>query len=384
MKTDLQISGLMNKDRTWAEVNLSALLHNFRYAQATKKRVMCVLKANAYGHGALVCGKFLEQNGADAFAVASLEEGIQLRCGGITLPILVLGYVPPEKIPLLIEHGLTPSVTSEKHAVLLNRAACDCNKTLTVHVKVDTGMSRLGIAAGVGTDIQEAAAVVMRICGLSNLDVEGLYTHYAAANMPSGRDFTLLQYLRFSDIIKILTNEDMRPRLCHISNSPGILYHGHTCIDMVRAGSLLYGMYPDGIPNESGILRPVMTLKAKIAQIQNLAQGATVSYGRTFSCKTDMRVAVVMAGYADGYPRQLSNVGYDTVSGMRCSTLGVVCMDLHCIDAGYLPENAVGMEAVLWGKGGMSLERAAGLSGMANCEITCTVGKRVPRIYIID
>jgi len=376
--------------RAWAEINLSALKHNLDVAKQTGRRVMCVIKANAYGHGAVPCGRFLQDNGADAFAVATIDEAIELREHGIALPILVLGYTHHNYAKLLTHYRLEQTVVDESAAAELSLAAMQAGTKINVHVKVDTGMSRAGILAQGEESAHEAAMAVERIMEMEGLNVVGLYTHFAAADMPTEEKFTAWQMNNFNIIIDYLTAQNKRPAICHTSNSAAIMNHVNTHIDMVREGIMLYGLYPNNEPhggneNEKKLM-PVMTLKGRVSQVKELPADATVSYGRTFKAEGAIKVAIISIGYADGYPRCLSNRAWVKIGGKVYPQIGRVCMDMIMADvtnSGGL-QSAVkrGDEVILFGKNGMSVEEVANIVGTINYEITCLVTPRAKRVYI--
>ena len=369
-------------ERTWAEIDLAALLHNFNIARATGKQVMCVVKADAYGHGMLPCAVFLEQHGADAFAVACLQEALELRLGGVKAPLLILGYTPSDYLPLLVGHDIIQTVVDECHADELDEAANAAGVRLRVHVKIDTGMSRLGIFAQGEPYAQEAAAAVRRINEKRGLVVEGLYTHCAVADTESEDAFTAYQAENFAAVIGQLESWGIRPPVCHAGNSACILRHPSLHFDMVREGIMLYGMYPDSIPQENGMLRPVMSLKSRIAQIKELPAGTSVSYGRIYQTNCSARIALVSAGYADGYPRRLSNHAYAVIAGKQYPQVGRVCMDMLMADITGAQDIQRGDIVTLLGAGGMCMEEAAQAVGTVNYELTCLVCARAKRVYV--
>jgi len=366
--------------RTWAEIDLSALLHNFGLARSTGRRVMCVIKADAYGHGAVACGRFLEENGADAFAVASLAEAVELRRAGLHRPILILGYTPSSHARTLATLDLTQTAVDEGAARELSAAARAQGVTVSIHAKVDTGMSRLGILAQGPQNALEAARAVERMAALPGLDLTGLFTHFSVADTPSEDEYTAWQLQNYLVVLEELQRRGVRPAVCHTSNSACILAHPETQIDMVREGIMLYGLYPASQPTE-GPLRPVMTLKSRVCQVRELPGGTSVSYGRTYTTRGPMTCAVVSAGYADGYPRRLSNQAWVCLEGRRCAQVGRVCMDMIMVDVtGGVVQR--GDEVILFGHGGMSLEEVAQRVGTINYEIACLVTPRVRRVYL--
>lgn len=366
--------------RTWAEIDMAALKHNYEIARATGKKVMCVIKADAYGHGAVRCGRYLEKCGADAFAVACLSEALELRQGGITKTILILGYTSHEYAKVLADNDITQTLVDESHALELNEAAKAANVTVKGHIKLDTGMSRAGLFAQGHDAAMKAAEAAERMSKLSNVKVTGMYTHFCVADTPDQDEFTAWQLENYKTVMNYLTEKGLRPETCHTSNSVGILYHPETQIDMVREGVILYGMYPDSMP-QYGPLKPVMTLKSHVSQVRDFPAGATVSYGRTFKGDKPFTTAVVLAGYADGYPRRLSNNTTVTINGVRYPQAGRICMDM-CMVLADKDKVKRGDEVTLIGGNSISWEDAAQKVGTINYELTCLVTNRVPRVYI--
>ena len=369
--------------RAWAEIDLGAMVHNLEYAKKLAGRKVCaVIKGDAHGHGAVRCAKALLAHGCDAFAVACLDEGIELREAGIQAPVLVLGWTPAEFAGELSDHGLTQSILDEAYALDLEEALAKAGKTLDVHVKIDTGMSRTGIFAQ--EDPTDAAEAVLRIARLPHLRITGIFTHYAAADVPAKDDFTAWQLENFKTVLARLEEKgfDRSKVTVHASNSACVLRHPETYFDMVRTGVMLYGFYPDDKFRPDGPLRQALSLKARVAEVKELPAGAHVSYGCTFETSRPTRVAVVSAGYADAYPRNLSNKGaYVVINGQKCPQIGRVCMDLTMFDVTDADVRR-GDVAVLYGHGGMSLEEIAELTGSINCEATSLLTKRVTKVYI--
>ncbi len=370
-----------SKERTWAEIDLCALKHNYAIAKGTGKKVLCVVKANAYGHGAVRCSRFLQEQGADFFAVTCLSEAIELREGGIEKPILILGYTPPESAELLAQYHITQAVQDEEYAQALGGAAHEAGVNLDVHVKVDTGMSRMGIFAQGREAAKAAAEETERIFNIAGILVKGIFTHFSVADTPSEDDYTRWQIENYLDVLHGLEIRGLRPELSHAGNSAAILNYPETHFDMIRAGIMLYGMYPDSI-DRNGVLRPVLTMKSRVAQVHDLPAGTSISYGRTFQSQGPIRTAVVMAGYADGHPRRLSNQGYDLIGGKKYPQIGRICMDMHMIDITGNDSIRPGDEVILWGGAGMHTEEVAQIVGTVNYEITCLINPRVPKVYI--
>ena len=365
--------------RTWVEIDLKALKHNLEYAKRNiGRKVICVIKADAYGHGAVQCGKYLEANGADMFAVAALQEAVELRDNGIKLPILILGYTDPHYAELLSQLDIEQTIVDEAHAVAMNKSAKEYGVTVKVHVGIDTGMSRIGVFAQ--ANHRDAVDAVERICNMSNLDVTGMYTHFAAADDPAQYEFTSFQYRNYSIVFNGLAERGIRIPNCHVSNSAAIL-SSPVHFDSIREGIILYGLYPNSKPVEYGVLEPVMTLKSHVTQVRRLPAGATVSYGRTYKAESEIESAVICAGYADGYPRRLSNAGRIAINNQFYPQIGRVCMDV-CMANVTGGSVKAGDEAILFGRGGMSLEEVSQIVGTINYELACLVSKRVPRVYI--
>lgn len=369
------------KARTWVEIDLPALRHNLEYAKRTiGRKVICVIKADAYGHGAIRCGRYLQDHGADMFAVATLPEALELRENGVNLPILILGYTDPIHAEILARLSLEQTAVDEAHAVALNEKAREYGVKVKVHVAIDTGMSRIGVFAQ--NNHQAAVDAVERICNLSNIDVTGMYTHFAAADDPTQYEFTSFQYRNYSIIFNGLAERGIRIPNCHVSNSAAILSNP-VHFDSIREGIILYGMYPNSKPVEYGVLRPVMTLKSRVTQLRDLPAGCTVGYGRTFTAESPIKSAVIGAGYADGYNRRLSNQARVTINGGIYPQIGRICMDASMVNVTG-GDVRPGDEAILFGKGGMSLEEVSQIVGTINYELSCLVSKRVPRVYIED
>ena len=375
---------IADKARSWAEIDLSALKHNFEYAsKRIGRKVICVLKADAYGHGAVECGLYLQKCGAYMFAVAALTEAVAMRKSGITIPIMILGYTSPEYAEILSDFDIEQAIVDEEHAIAMNKAAAKLNKKVKVHIALDTGMSRIGIYAQ--KNHTAAADAAERIYRMSNLDVVGMFTHFAAADEPDQAEYTMFQYRNFSIVYNRLIERGIRIKNCYVSNSAAIL-NSPIHFDSIRLGISLYGMYPDSKPVKDGPLKPVMSLKARVTQTRTLPQGATISYGRTFTTRRTTHTAVISAGYADGFSRRLSNKATVTINGKRYPQIGRICMDVCMADVtdGYDEPGGVraGDEVTIIGDGGMSAEEAAQIVGTINYELTCLITNRVKRIYV--
>ena len=368
--------------RTWAEISLPNLEHNYRALRAMLPagcRFLGVVKANAYGHGAVPVAKKLEALGAEYLAVACLEEAKELREAGICAPILLLGYTPPECAAELLRHELTQTVYDLETARALSDAALAAGKRLRIHIKADTGMSRLGWLCG-GEGLEDAAASIAAVCALPGLEAEGIYTHFA--NADSDEDYTMEQFTRFLDLLAELERRGVTFQIRHCAASAAVLKYPCTHLDMVRPGVALYGHYPD--PSCEGLdgpgLRPVMTLKTRVASVKRVPAGTPVSYGCTHVLERDTRLAALTIGYADGLPRLCSDRLEVWLGGRRAPVVGRICMDMCMVDATGLDVRP-GDEAEVFG-GHLPIEEAAALAGTIQYELLCAVSPRVPREYL--
>lgn len=370
--------------RTWAQISLKALRHNLNYVkEQTGKMVMCVVKADAYGHGAVACAQCLQAAGADAFGVASLAEAMELREGGVSTPILVLGYTDPEYARMLADNGITQAIQELEPAWELSRRAVEEGVTVEVHVKLDTGMGRTGILAQTPETRTQAVEEIQQIYHMPGLRVTGVFTHFSVADDPEQDDYTRWQMENYRAVLSEMEARGLEPGVRHAGNSAAVMRHPDTHLDMVRAGNMLYGLYPDSKPAPDGPLAPVMSLYSRVAQVRDLPAGASVSYGRTYQAPSPIKTAVVAAGYADGYPRRLSNQAWAVIDGVAYPQIGTICMDAHMLDISCAPQPVQpGDPVLLWGPGGMSVEAVAQAVGTINYELTSLVTKRVPRVYV--
>lgn len=371
--------------RVYAAVHMDAVKENFEKMRANirkETKMIAVIKADAYGHGAAQIGRLAESLPYMwGTAVATAEEALALRRVGLKKPILILGYTFPEWFPDLISQEIRPVVFQYETARLLSQEAARQGKTARVHLGVDTGMSRIGVK-----DDETGASVAESISALPNLEIEGVFTHFARADE---RDKTAAnrQLQRFLRFLGLLEERALSIPLRHCSNSAGILELPEANLDAVRAGITIYGIYPsDEVGREMG-LSPVMELKSHIVYIKDLEPGAAVSYGGTFTAREPMRIATVPVGYADGYPRSLSNKGWVLIHGKKAPILGRVCMDQMMVDVTGIPEAQEGDAVTLMGKDGeeeLWADTLGALSGRFPYELVCCVGKRVPRVFDRD
>ena len=369
--------------RTWAEIDLDALEHNYNVARqkiGPGVKYLGVVKADAYGHGAVQVARKLEQLGADYLAVSSLDEGRELRHGGITMPILILGHTPPEMVSQLIEYNITQAVSAKAKAEAYSAEAVKCGGTLRVHIKVDTGMSRLGYLVS-GGHFGTGTADICAACGLPGLRAEGIFTHFAVADEPDA-DSAAYTHAQF-DLFRRVVDEVERQRgqrfaIRHCANSGAVASYPETYLDMVRPGILLYGC---GDLAAGLGLRPVMRLKTTVSTIKIYEPGTDVSYGRQYTTPRTTRMGVVPYGYADGFFRCLSGKCRFAAKDGDAPQRGRICMDMCMVDLTDLPEVQVGDELEIFGHV-HPVEELAKLAGTISYELTCAVSKRVPRVYL--
>ena len=371
--------------RTWVEINLDNLRYNCAQLKGMLKdgvALMAVVKADAYGHGDVeVANAILEYS--DWFAVSNLMEAKRLRKAGIDKPILILGYTPVENCVDLFDMGITQTVLGEEYAKELSDAAVDAGINVDVHIKVDTGMSRIGFAA---SDIEGYVDKIERAVYLPGLNATGIFTHFSVADEDSevSENFTHLQHDRFSEVIWELQKRGVEFDRVHCCNSAAMIFIPSYHHSMVRPGIVLYGCSPSGKPIEEVDLRPVMTLKTTVSLVKDLHPGETVGYGRKYLCESDMRVATVAIGYADGYPRCLSNRGYAFVNETVVPIIGNICMDRMMLDVTDVDVHE-GDQVVLFGENcPIGVDNVAALAGTINYEILCGISRRVERVYIRD
>ena len=373
--------------RTWAEISLDNLEHNYRALRARTPqgcKFLGVIKADAYGHGAVPVSGTLSELGCEYLAVSNLEEAVQLRRGGIRTPILILGYTPPEYADTMVFMDLTQEIHSLDYARALEERLRGTNYILNVHLKLDTGMGRIGfLAYGEHSELPQLAAFSQ----LTHLRVEGAFTHFSAADSRREDDerYTELQYARFTSALAELDGCGIRPALRHCANSAVTILHPEFSLDMVRGGIALYGCAPDVDCEGLLDLRPVMTLRTTIAQIRDVAAGTPISYGRTFTAPRDLRMAVLPIGYADGLSRGLSGKVSFRLRGQDVPVIGRICMDMCMVDITSVPDAKVGDELTLFGYdedgARVPVERLAEASGTISYEILCTLSKRIARLY---
>lgn len=367
--------------RTWAEIDLDSLKYNYeklRERIGERCRFLGVVKADAYGHGAVQVAAELEKLGADYLAVSSLDEAQELRAAGISMPILLLGHTPADQVYRLIAYGITQAVSCESKALEYEAEAARLNCRLKVHIKLDTGMSRLGFLCD-GTHFEGGVEAVYRSVKLPHLDAEGIFTHFALSDCEgeAAKEYTEKQFALFMKVIGAVEEKGFRFRIRHCANTGAVAYYPETWLDMVRPGLLLYGYGPEA----AGLgLKPVMQLKTVISTIKVYDEGTCISYGATWQAEKKTRMGVLPIGYADGLFRCLSNRYSVLTAEGKAAIRGRICMDMCMIDLTDKPGVDVGDEVIIFGEGN-SLDQMAEAAGTIPYELTCAVSKRVPRVF---
>ena len=373
-------------NRVKAVISLDAVEQNFREMRkniAEDTKMIAVVKADAYGHGAVPIAHLIEDyDYIWGFAAATAEEAVHLRQAGITKPILILGIVFDEYFPELVQYDIRPAVCEYDEAKKLSDEAVLQNKTVHIHIALDTGMTRIGYA-----DIPESVEEIKKIAELPNLEIEGMFTHFARAD-EYDRSPAMVQLERYQDISKRVEEAGVDIPLHHCSNSAGIIRVPEANLSIVRAGITIYGIYPSSeVERDIVKLAPVMELKSHITYVKDVPAGAAISYGGTYVADKKRRVATIPVGYADGYPRQLSNKGWVLIHGKKAPILGRVCMDQFMADVTEIDNVKKGDEVTLLGRDGdefISIEEMGDLCGRFSYEFACYISPRVPRVYIKD
>jgi len=378
------INRLEQYSRVCAHIDLDAILHNLEQMQAhidADTKIMAVIKADAYGHGSVpIAWEMEELSYVHGYGVASVEEAMQLRNANIRKPILVLGYTFPYSYETLINQEITPAVFRRDVLQQLNEIAGRMNVKAPIHIKVDTGMTRIGIRPD-----EEGEAFVKEALACENLIVEGIFTHFSKAD-ESDKTFANGQLTKFRAFVEKCERDNaFKFKYVHCSNSAGILDMPDANLDLVRAGIILYGMWPSSEVNKDVLkLEPVLSLKSHIVYVKDVEAGVPVSYNGTYITESTTRIATIPVGYADGYPRNLSNTGTVIICGKRAPIIGRVCMDQFMVDVTHIPECKEGDEVTLIGRDGdecITIEELGDISGRFNYEFACEIGKRTPRVF---
>ncbi len=361
---------------TWAEVNLNNLEHNFKKVKSLLQpeiKILVTVKADAYGHGLIPVAKRLATSGVDYLGIASIDEGIKLRKAKIKVPILIVGLILKEDLQPLFTYNLIPTVCDKELANVLNVKAANLRKTIPIHIKIDTGMGRIGVLQN------QALKLVKDVSRLKNIQIQGIFTHFALADV--NRKFTALQIKSFDKLVDDLKKSGINIPLVHAANSIGLIDYQDSHFTMVRPGLVIYGLYPKN--NLKINLKPVLSLKTRIIFVKRVGKGFGISYGLTYVTKRSTNIVTLPIGYGDGYPRNLSNLAPVLIAKKRFRISGRVCMDQLMVDVGnYQPK--VGDEVVLIGRQGkekITAEELASLSDTISYEIVCGLGSRIPRVY---
>ena len=373
--------------RTWADISMDNLSHNYRLLRGripADCRFLGVVKADAYGHGAVPVSRQLVDLGADYLAVSNMEEAVQLRRSYIRLPILILGYTPAFYAEDMVDMGIRQEVHSLEYARQLDQALTGTGKRLKIHLKLDTGMSRLGFFV---CDDAQTVDQLRQTTAMEHLLAEGIFTHFSVADSSAPRDraFTALQFERFTAVVHELEGRGVQFKIRHCCNSAGTLLYPEYALDMVRPGIATYGISPSEELENCFDLRPLMSLRTTISQIRPFCPNVDVGYGRSYTTPDCRRIAVLAIGYADGLPRSLSNRASFLLRGKRVPVVGRICMDMCMVDVTEVPEAEVGDVVTVFGTDGdasIPVEDLARLNGTIPYETLCSINKRTPRFYL--
>ncbi len=367
--------------RVEAEIDLSAIEHNIKNVRKLLKpetKLMIVIKADGYGHGAFPVAKVLDPI-ADAYGVAILEEGLMLRRIGIKKPVLILGYTPEQQYEEMVRENIMTAVFAYDMAAGIAEEAKKQGKTAKVHIKIDTGMGRIGFQPS-----EKSIAVIKKISCLENLEIDGIFTHFAKAD-EKDKSYFEEQFAKFQWVLKRLEEEGVKIPVRHAANSASIMELPKAQLDMVRSGIITYGLYPSDEVDKSLLeIKPAMSLRATVSFVKSVPAGSGIGYGASYITKSPAKIATVPVGYADGYSRSLSNRGFVLIHGKRAPIVGRICMDQFMVDVTHIPDVNIGEVVTLLGKDGEAGITAEELSAWAdsfNYELICDVSKRVPRVY---
>ncbi len=377
--------------RTWAEIDMDALAYNINSIKsklAEGEKVMGIVKADAYGHGDGFVSRALQDAGFDWFGVSNIEEGMSLRNEGIEKPILILGYTPVETAKLMDEYKLTQALVGMDYAKALQAEAEKAGVVIDAHVKLDTGMTRVGFQTD-EENFEESLKELIEVSKMPNIHITGIFTHHAVADAYQGDNpkFTEMQFTRFNKMVNALKDAGVDVGICHCANSATTIAYPEKHLGMCRSGIITYGMLPSGECNGMIDIKPLITLKTTIGLIKHVKAGSQLSYGRTYTADTDRVIATIPIGYADGYSRALSNKARMLVNGHFAPVVGRVCMDQIMLDVTGIPDVKMGDEVVVFGHQKdqiLPIEELAEILGTINYELTCVITKRVPRVFLKD
>lgn len=362
----------------WAEINLDAIAHNVQTAKANLKpstKLCAVVKADAYGHGAVRVAQEAARNGADFFAVALLQEAVKLRDAGIDQPILVLGSLLPEVADICVRYDISHAVFDEERLYALNTAAVKLHTKAKIHIKIDTGMHRIGV------HVRDAGKFAKLAASLPGICIEGVFSHFATADADD-KHYAAYQFARFQEALQLIEAEGIKIPLRHIANSAALTELQEYQLDMVRQGITLYGLHPAHMMDCYTDFEPVMTVKTQVSFVKKLPAGETIGYGRTYTLKRPSVIATVPIGYADGVSRRLSNKGYMIINGKKAPVVGKVCMDQIMLDVTDIPNVNLNTEVTVFGGRDLPMELVAEWADTICYEIICNVSPRVPREYV--
>lgn len=368
--------------RAQANVDLEAIRHNILQIKESSNKdtkLMVIIKADAYGHGAVPVARAINSLGIDAYGVAIIEEAIELRNADITKPILILGYTPMEQFPDVVAYGVTQTIFQYATAEELSREALRQDKIATIHIKLDTGMSRIGFS-----DTSDSIKEIIKISKLPNIKIEGIFSHFSCAEEPD-KIYSQVQLNKFLKFVELLEKENIIIPIKHMANTAGIINVPEASLNMIRCGIATYGIFPSEEVNKGNIrLQPAMELKSHVIYIKEVDAGIPVSYGATYVTSQKTRIATIPVGYADGYSRNLSNYGKVIINGQYAPIIGRICMDQFMVDVTDIQGVKQGDTVTLMGRDQdayISVEELSEWSHSFPYELVCTVGKRIPRVY---
>ena len=369
--------------QVWAEINLDNLAHNIKEVRENTKKdtlVTAVIKANGYGHGSVEIARVFLENGADRLAVAILDEAIELRKANVQETLMILGYTPPVQYENLFKYNLIQTIFNYEDAKSLSDKGQELDKIATIHIKIDSGMGRLGFLPN-----EKSIDEIIKIWNLPNLHVEGIYTHFSNAD-ETDKSNVNDQYKKYIEFVNILEEKGVNIKIKHVSNSASIIDLPDFNLNMVRAGIMLYGLYPSNEVNKEIIkLKPAMTFKTKIANLKTVEKDVGISYGQIFRTDKTSKIATIPLGYADGFSRNLTGKVEVCIGNQRAKVVGKICMDQCMVDVSHLENVKIGDEVVIFGYGNDGYPHADEIAekiGTINYEIVCMVGRRVPRVYM--
>lgn len=379
---------MYNKRHAWTEIDLNAFEYNVRNIQAKvgpQVNLIGVIKADAYGHGAIECARVLRKCGVSRFAVATIDEALALRQAGFDEKILILGHVPMESLSDIVSNEFTIVVSDAGFAKVMSRLALEQDKQVETMIAVDTGMGRIGFCVATNEDIKAATEEVAAIDDLPGINVVGMFSHFSTSD-ETQREYTNLQLRRYNDFYEALAERGVNMEFRTIANSAAIMEYPAAYFDAVRPGIILYGCYPSNEVDKSKLsIKPVMQVKARVAHLKTVPAGTSISYGRKFTTERESKIATITLGYADGYSRRLSGNAEVLVNGHRAPVVGNICMDQCMVDVTDIPDVKLFDEVVIMGQSGdeqITADDLAAKLGTINYEITCVFGLRLPKVYI--